>query len=228
MMTAHRDRQWHRATPPGVLRAMDAGPGGLAIKGTSRLSAMAGALLGLAACSGGLGAGQIRHAVQAKLASEGMLDVCFTPDQPRSATWPLRVERGMGLLRPAPMDPVLADMGRAGYLAVDQERSAGFPPALFDVITPTERAKGWWDPKRGWCVGRLAIERVLKWTEPGKDEGSPVTATFTWKLTDVPSWAARREFADIPGMTPRNGTAHLQKTSAGWEATEVDLQGDGS
>ena len=196
----------------GVHRATDAPPGMPAIDGMGRLSALAGALLGLAACSGGLGAGQIRHAVQARLASQGTL----------------RVERGMGLLRPAPMDPVLADMSRSGYLTVDQERSAGFPPALFDVVMPTERAKGWWDPKRGWCVGRLTVDRVLRWTEPGRDEGSPVTATFTWKLTDVPSWAARREFADIPGMMPRIGTAHLQKTSVGWEATEVDLQDGGS
>ena len=142
--------------------------------------------------------------------------------QKKAPDWPMRVRRQMGLMSGGQLDPILTAMQAAGYLQITQEiQREGFAlmPVTVDVITPTETAKGWWDVQEGFCVGTRAVADVQEWTEPGKDSGVPLQVSFTWHLTDVPSWANRAEFKDIQGMTtPVEGMTILQKTNKGWKA----------
>lgn len=172
--------------------------------------------LALAACSGdGPSKGDLTRAIDAKLGEQ----VCFhILDTGTPVSWPLKLSEG-GLFGGLPT--FLVSMERAGYVQVQHtQRDIGFlQHENIAVITPTPQAEKWWDPERGWCVGKTVVADVLEWTEPGKDSGSPVQVKYTWKLTDVPAWARRPEFADISGLkNPVPATAVVRKTNNGWVA----------
>lgn len=142
---------------------------------------------------------------------------CFALQEKTVPNWPMRIQRPMGAMSKKPLDPILAAMQAADYLQITQE-TQGFFPVTVDVITPTEKAKEWWDVQEGFCVGTKAVADAQEWTEPG-NSGVPIQVQFTWHLVDVPSWADRAEFKDIPGMTtPVQGITMLQKTNKGWKA----------
>lgn len=145
---------------------------------------------------------------------------CFALQEKRVPNWPMKIQRPLGVMSEKPLDPILAAMSAAGFLQITQEiQQQGLFPVTVDVITPTEKAKGWWDVQEGFCVGTKAVADVQEWTEPGKDSGAPIQVQFTWHLVDVPSWANQAEFKDIPGMTtPVPGMKVLQKTNKGWKA----------
>ena len=172
----------------------------------------------LAGCSGGVSKRQIADAINEHLKEKA----CFALQEKKVPNWPMRVRRQMGLMSGKELDPILVAMQAAGYLKIAQEtQREGFAlmPVTVDVITPTEQAKAWWGLKEGFCVGMRAVADVQEWTEPGKDSGMPLQVRFTWHLTDVPSWAKRVEFKDIPGMTtPVPGMTFLQKTNNGWKS----------
>ncbi len=135
-------------------------------------------------------------------------------------TWPLRVGGASALLAP---DPILADMQAAGYLKITSgmANDEQGDPVMVEVITPTEEAKKWWNGPDGFCVGTKAVAEVLEWTEPAASgsSGQTMQVKYTWHLVDVPSWAKRPEFKNIPGMvTPVSDTIQLQKTNKGWKA----------
>lgn len=166
----------------------------------------------------------IAHAIDRKLAAEPISHDCVMIAGVGEINWPMKAEITKATQWP---NPILEAMRNAGYLTFDT-RSEGLSGLLQGpnvvVITPTEQAKAWYDPQRGFCIGDVAVADVTKWTAPGQASGTPVDASFTWKLTNVPSWAKRPEFATIPGMTtPRDGIAHLIKTNDGWQATTVTL-----
>ncbi|MBU3895617.1 hypothetical protein [Serratia rhizosphaerae] len=76
-----------------------------------------------------------------------------------------------------------------------------------------------WDAKEGVCVGRCVVDEVKEWTEPGNGNQKVVRVTYTWKLTDVPSWVDKSAFSGVKGMNgPADGAMNLVKTSNGWKA----------
>jgi hypothetical protein len=174
----------------------------------------------LTGCSGGVSKSQIAAAINEEIKEK----LSFGLENKRMPTWPLRVERPLGLMSEKPLDPILAAMQAAGYLKITQERQQqGFGVVIIDVITPTEKAKGWWDVQNGFCVGTKAVAEVQQWTEPGKQSGMAIQVNYTWRLTDVPSWARGAEFKNIEGMTiPVAGMTVLQKTNKGWKSALKD------
>jgi len=169
----------------------------------------------LTGCSSGPSKGQLANAINEEIKEK----VCFALQNKNIPTWPMRVQRPLGLMSEQQLDPILAAMQAAGYLKITQERQQqGFGQVLVDVITPTDKAKGWWDAQTGFCVGTKAVSEVQEWTDPGKAPGGAIQVKYTWHLTDVPSWAKRLEFKDIPGMTtPVPGVTIVQKTNKGWK-----------
>jgi len=77
-----------------------------------------------------------------------------------------------------------------------------------------------WDAKEGVCIGRRVVDEVKEWTEPGNGNQKVVRVTYTWKLTDVPSWVDKSVFSGVKGMSgPADGAMNLVKTSNGWKAS---------
>jgi len=186
------------------------------VKGIAIGQLLAVAVVAACALTGCSDKGQITDAINEKIIKE---KPCFALQEKTVPNWPMRIQRPMGAMSEKPLDPILAAMQAADYLQITQEtQQQGFFPVTVDVITPTEKAKGWWDVQEGFCVGTKAVADVQEWTEPG-NSGVPIQAQFTWHLVDVPSWAERAEFKDIPGMTtPVQGSTTLQKTNKGWKA----------
>ena len=76
-----------------------------------------------------------------------------------------------------------------------------------------------WDAKEGVCIGRRVVDEVKEWTEPGNANQKVVRVTYTWKLTNVPSWVDKSVFSGVKGMSgPVDGAMNLVKTSNGWKA----------
>ena len=145
--------------------------------------------------------------------------VCFhIVDTDTPVSWPLKLGEG-GLFGTLP--PFLGAMERAGYVRVQHTMEQQGPLLIQNIaiVTPTPQAAKWWDSERGWCVGKRTVADVLEWTEPGKETGSPVQVKYTWKLSDVATWALRPEFAGISGLKdPVPATATVRKTNNGWVA----------
>jgi len=179
------------------------------------------ALLIVAACSGGDSKGEVADAINKKI---GEQKVCFKIVGTGPPTWPMRVNRPTGAVGDMPLDPILAAMQAAGYLHIDTMPGNPMRPTI-DVVTPTEEAKGWYDPKIGFCVGEKSVAEIREVIEPPKESGmlgKALKADYTWKLANVPSWAKRAEFNAIPGMnTPVPATAALQKTGDGWQVVMI-------
>ena len=153
----------------------------------------------------------------------GQQKSCFSLADNNIRSWPLRVQRPLAMLSESrggtgsPLDPILSAMKVAGYLKIVtvEPDSIELP---FDVITPSEDAKRWWDTKDGFCVGRKAVADVQEWTVPGAGSGTPIQVNYTWHLIDVPSWAKRSEFNRIEGMQkPAASMTILMKTNKGWK-----------
>ncbi len=71
-----------------------------------------------------------------------------------------------------PMHPILAAMRAAQYLQIVMEPGNALSVPI-DEITPTEKAREWWDVKTGYCVGTKAVADIGEWTEPGKESATP-------------------------------------------------------
>jgi hypothetical protein len=152
----------------------------------------------------------ITKAINQELSKE---KVCYSLQQKEAPTWPLRVRRSFGW---GGENQILNAMQAAGYLQVTQEQQQqGWGYVVVDVITPTEQAKKWWNNQDGYCVGTKAVAEIQEWAPPN---GPTLRVTYTWRLVNVPSWAKRPEFKDIPGMSkPVQGMAIVQKTNKGWK-----------
>lgn len=171
------------------------------------------ATLALTGCSGGISKRELAGDINDEIKKE---KVQFALQEKKAPSWPLRVQRPLGLMSEQKLDHILIAMQAAGYLKITQEREPrGFNVLLVDVITPTEEAKKWWDIQNGFCVGTKTVAEVQEWTEPGAPS-QRIQVKYTWRLTDVPSWAKRPEFDTIPGMsTPVAKGPLLYKTSNG-------------
>jgi len=175
--------------------------------------AFGAAALFLAACGDGPSESRFAAAIDKSL--EGRFE-CMGIQGGGAVRWPLRLNRGG--FGQGPVHPILVAMQKAGYVTITPERQArGFITQVVDVIEPTAEAKTWWDNARGFCVGRRGVDSVVRWTEPGQGPGTPVQVEYRWKLKDVPKWAQRPEFQQLPGMgAPVDARTSLIKASDGW------------
>jgi hypothetical protein len=174
--------------------------------------------LSAAGCGGGE-KGRIAAGINEAIKGE---KTAFALQEKKMPEWPVRIRRSRGLSGESTLDPVLAAMEAAGYLKITQTGGESFGFGGFgspiDVVAPTDEAKKWWDVQDGFVVGRREVVDVEEWTEPGAEPAGAIQAKYTWHLTDVPSWAKRSEFKNIPGMsTPVEETMLLVKTNKGWK-----------
>jgi hypothetical protein len=160
----------------------------------------------LAGCSHGPSKRQLAAAIDDAIKQQS----CFALRDKSPKQWPIRVSRDFDNRT----DPIVAAMQRAGY--VDVRHQSQYFESI-DVIDASDEARKWWDAQNGFCVGTKTVADVQEWTLPGEQSEIPIEVTYTWHLTDVPSWAKRSEFYEIEGMkTPVKATAVLRKTSNGW------------
>ena len=180
--------------------------------------------LSLFGCSQPLDKATVAAAIDKEMATEPRSRDCVTVAGPGQITWPLKASITSATQWP---NPILGAMQKAGYLTLETEsaglaRLAGANDSV--VITPSAEAIRWYDPQRGFCIGRFKVAEVSRFDAPGSGPGTPSEAEFTWRLADVPSWAQRPEFNAIPGLAASaTGSAHLEKTNDGWVATAVRI-----
>ncbi len=175
-------------------------------------------------CSQALDKPTVSAAIDKEMATEPRSRDCVSVAGPGQITWPLKATITSATQWP---NPILEAMQKAGYLTLDT-RSAGLAglvgAADSVVITPSAEAASWYDPQRGFCIGRFTVADVTRIEAPGSGPGTPSEAEFTWRLADVPAWAQRPEFNAIPGLASTStGSAHLEKTNDGWVATAVRI-----
>ena len=190
----------------------------------ARLLVAAGLVAGLVGCSDALDKTTAAHAIDTAMAAQPRSQDCVLVAGVGEVNWPLRATITSATQWP---NPILEAMQRAGYLSLDKQDAplGGLIGGTDSVtITPTPAAKGWYDPQRGFCVGHFTVDQVTSFSQPGSGPGTPSDAQFTWKLADVPGWAQRQEFHAIPGLAASAaGSAHLEKTSNGWVASQVKI-----
>jgi len=192
---------------------------GIATCHWSRLAIAIAAASVITSCFGGISKSDITHAINEEI---GKQKTCFSLTDNNVRSWPVRVRRPVGFMtgQAEPMHPILAAMRTAQYLQIIMEPGNALSVPI-DEITPTEKARGWWDVKTGFCVGTKAVADIGEWTEPGKESATPIKVKYTWHLIDVPSWAKRAEFKNIEGMvTPVQDMVILQKTNKGWKVAD--------
>jgi hypothetical protein len=191
---------------------------------STRGSALAAMALMLLGCSHSLDKATIAAAIDKEMATEPRSRDCVVVAGPGQVTWPLKAVITSATQWP---NPILEAMQKAGYLTLDTQKAglASIVGASDNVlITPTPEAASWYDPQRGFCIGRFKTDTVTRFDAPGSGTGTPTDAEFTWRLADVPAWAQRAEFNAIPGLAAdAPGSAHLEKTSDGWVATAVRI-----
>ncbi|WP_049271427.1 hypothetical protein [Citrobacter braakii] len=132
--------------------------------------------------------------------------------------FPIRVNQGYRSAGYSGSDEILKGLTNQGLLDVSQQAN-GF--SSFDVLEVTDKGQEveFWDRKDGACVGHRAVDKITEWTEPGNGNQKVVRVSYTWKLTDVPSWVDKSAFYGVKGMSePVESVIALVKTSNGWKA----------
>lgn len=132
--------------------------------------------------------------------------------------FPIKVNRGYRSAGYSASDEILKGLVEQGLLTVSQQ-SNGF--SRVDVLEVTDKGQEveFWNRENGACVGHRAVAEIKEWTEPGNGNQKVVRVTYTWKLTDVPSWVDKSAFSGVKGMNePADGAMNLVKTSNGWKA----------
>lgn len=189
-----------------------------------RLVPLAASVAMLAGCSNALDKTTAANAIDKAMAAQPRSQDCVLVAGVGEVNWPLKATITSATQWP---NPILEAMQKAGYITLDKQDAplGGLIGGTDSVtITPTAAAKGWYDPQRGFCIGHFAVAAVTSFTQPGSGPGTPSDAQFTWHLADVPSWAQRQEFNGIAGLAATaNGTAHLEKTSSGWVASDIKI-----
>lgn len=132
--------------------------------------------------------------------------------------FPIRVNHSYRSAGYSASDEILKGLANQGLLAVSQKAN-GF--SSVDVLEVTDKGQEveFWDRKDGACVGHRTVDKITEWTEAGEDGMKVVRVSYTWKLTDVPSWVDKSAFSGVKGMSgPADGAMNLVKTSNGWKA----------
>ncbi|EBI7047420.1 lipoprotein [Salmonella enterica] len=169
---------------------------------------MAGAALVLAGCGE---KGDFEKAINAKI---GQSKTCFSLRN-NDVTFPIQLskprfdETGTGT-----GSVILDGLVEQGLMAFVK----GWDNNTLGITEEGKQAKIW-NAKEGVCIGHRVVDEVKEWTEPGNGNQKVVRVTYTWKLTDVPSWVDKSAFSGVKGMSgPADGAMNLVKTSNGWKA----------
>ncbi|MCE1322952.1 membrane lipoprotein lipid attachment site-containing protein [Cronobacter dublinensis subsp. beijingensis] len=162
--------------------------------------------------------GDFEKAINAKLSQSKL---CYSLQDNNivfNKGFPVKVNRGYRSPGYSASDEILNGLAEQGLLTVSQQ-SNGF--SNVDVLEVTDKGQEveFWDRENGACVGHREVSEIKEWTEPGNGNQKVVRVSYTWKLTDVPSWVDKKAFSSVKGMNePEESMINLIKTSNGWKA----------
>ncbi|ELH1432531.1 TPA: lipoprotein [Klebsiella pneumoniae] len=162
--------------------------------------------------------GDFEKAINAKFAQSKLCYSLQNNDVTFNKGFPIKVNHGYRSAGYSASDEILKGLANQGLLDVSQQPN-GF--SSVDVLEITDKGQEveFWDRKDGACVGHRVVAEIKEWTEPGNGNQKVVRVTYTWKLTDVPSWVDKSAFSGVKGMNePADGAMNLVKTSNGWKA----------
>ncbi|HDH0831504.1 TPA: membrane lipoprotein lipid attachment site-containing protein [Klebsiella oxytoca] len=175
---------------------------------------------GLAALVSGCGEkGDFEKAINAKISQSKLCYSLQDNDIVFNKGFPIRVNHGYRSTGYSASDEILKGLANQGLLDVSQQAN-GF--SSVDVLEVTDKGQEveFWDREKGACVGHRAVAEIKSWTEPSEGNGVKMTqVTYTWKLSDIPSWVDKNSFASVKGMSePEETKIVLVKTNNGWAA----------
>ncbi|HFI8991662.1 membrane lipoprotein lipid attachment site-containing protein [Escherichia coli] len=162
--------------------------------------------------------GDFEKAINAKISQSKLCYSLQDNDIVFNKGFPIKVNRGYRSAGYSASDEILRGLVEQGLLTVSQQ-SNGF--SSVDVLEVTDEGQEveFWDREKGACVGHRAVAEIKEWTEPGNGNQKVVRVSYTWKLTDVPSWVDKKAFSSVKGMDePEEGMINIVKTSNGWKA----------
>ncbi|QNQ60078.1 DNA-directed RNA polymerase subunit beta [Pantoea sp. MT58] len=158
------------------------------------------------------------NAINAKISKSKLCYSLQDNDFAFNKGFPIKVDHGYRSAGYSVSDEILKGLAKQGLLDVSQQ-SQGF--SSVDVLEVTDKGQQveFWDRKDGACVGHRAVDKITEWTESGNGNQKVVRVSYTWKLTDIPSWVDKSAFSDVKGMSgSADGAMNLVKTSNGWKA----------
>lgn len=133
--------------------------------------------------------------------------------------FPVKVNHGYRSAGYNASDEILKGLVEQGLLTVSQQPN-GF--GSVDVLEITDKGQEveFWNREEGACVGQRVVAEITNWTESSEGNGVKMTqVTYTWKLSDIPSWVDKNSFASVKGMSePEEAKIVLVKTNNGWTA----------
>ncbi|WEJ91901.1 MAG: membrane lipoprotein lipid attachment site-containing protein [Klebsiella huaxiensis] len=177
---------------------------------------VAGTALFLAGCGE---KGDFEKAINAKISKSKVCYSLQNNDFAFNKGFPVKVNRGYRSAGYNASDEILKGLLEQGLLTVSQQ-SNGF--SSVDVLEVTDKGQEveFWNREKGACVGHRTVAEVKSWTEPSEGNGVKMTqVTYTWKLSDIPSWVDKNSFASVKGMSePEEAKIVLLKTNNGWTA----------
>lgn len=162
--------------------------------------------------------GDFEKAINAKISQSKLCYSLQDNDIVFNKGFPIKVNRGYRSAGYSASDEILKGLVEQGLLTVSQQAN-GF--SSVDVLEVTDKGQEveFWDRENGACVGHREVSEIKEWTEPGNGNQKVVRVSYTWKLTDVPSWVDRKAFSSVKGMNePKESMINLIKTSNGWKA----------
>ncbi|GKW01400.1 hypothetical protein PEC301877_02150 [Pectobacterium carotovorum subsp. carotovorum] len=163
--------------------------------------------------------GDFEKAINAKLSKS---KVCYSLQNNNFAFnkgFPVKVNHGYRSAGYNASDEILKGLVEQGLLTVSQQPN-GF--GSVDVLEITDKGQEveFWNREEGACVGQRVVAEIINWTESSEGNGVKMTqVTYTWKLSDIPSWVDKNSFASVKGMSePEEAKIVLVKTNNGWTA----------
>ncbi|HBS1045973.1 TPA: hypothetical protein ACRRWG_005349 [Klebsiella quasipneumoniae] len=115
------------------------------------------------------------------------------------------------------MSPILEGLKKSGLIDIEFEQQGFARVAALSATDKGAKAK-FWDKEHGACVGTRTVDEIKEWTEPSDAGGQKVTrVSYTWKLSDIPSWVDKDAFSSVKGMSEsKEAKIILVKTNNGW------------
>lgn len=176
-------------------------------------------VVGLVSLLAGCGEkGDFEKAINAKISQSKLCYSLQDNDIVFNKGFPIKVNLSYRSAGYSASDEILKGLVEQGLLTVSQQAN-GF--SSIDVLEVTNKGQEveFWDREKGACVGHREVSEIKEWTEPGNGNQKVVRVSYTWKLTDVPSWVDKKAFSSVKGMNePEESMINLVKTSNGWKA----------
>jgi len=174
---------------------------------------------GLAALLSGCGEkGDFEKAINANISKLKLCCSLHDNDIVFNKGFLIRVDHGYRSAGYSASDEILKGLANQGLLDVSQQLN-GFSSVNVLEVTDKGQEVEFWDREKGVCVGHREVSEIKEWTEPGNGNQKVVRVSYTWKLSNVPSWVDKKAFSSVKGMNePEEGMINLVKTSNGWKA----------